>query len=263
MNKNIKYDNVREAILEKIKTGKEKMRPHWFFAFKTFGLVVLFIISFGIGLFVFSAIPFLITKSGSSMFAPFGFVGFRFMLLSLPWMIIILFVLLMFLAEKIANRFDFVYKRPVIISASVLLGVIIISGLVIAKAELHERAFNFAERNELPILPMFYHRYDPQRMSEVYLGTYIEAEDAGFTIVNDEDKLLHVLVSDDTKMPFGMVFKEGDSVMVLGDIDDDTITAFGVRIAGDDFYRLNRKTFPATSSLPFDPRGPRAFLKVK
>ena len=94
---------------------------------------------------------------------------------------------------------------------------------------MHQRISSFMERNEVPVFAPLYRGAKYERPEGLVVGVITEVTDTGFSLESDRDGEVDVVITDDTRMKPGTVPVIGEAVMVFGDHDGDTITAFGVR----------------------------------
>lgn len=221
-------DSVQDKVMNAIREGKVRMRPRWHFvALSTLLalsiLVLGFIIVSTIGFFVF-----LLRESGAWFAPSFGLRGWIVLFLSIPWGAVALFAVLIALLEYLARCYKLVYRRPLFLSAVVLVLFSFVGGILIEP--LHHRIGRFARDDMLPpVLNGMYqppfHLHDPS----VERGVII-AGDARIFVMLTDDGTTTVRVSPHTRLPRGSDFAVGDTVIVMGDRSaTGTIEAFGIR----------------------------------
>ncbi len=222
--------SIRDAIMEKIKTGQETMRPKWQFIL----ISALFITSLAIGvlvlIFIASFIFFTLDINGFWFLPIFGLRGIGTFFSSLPWLLILLGIVLAILLEVLARRFSFVYHRSLlyILAAGILL--IIVLSLIISHTSLHKSFNSMAGRGRLPIVGPIYRNFGPRSDRGVNTGVISEITDDGFKMDDRQGDVLSVIVTPETVFPSGVDFQKSDQVIVLGVQSDHTVKASGISI---------------------------------
>lgn len=246
---NQQQKNIKDAVLEKIKSGQIKMRPKLYFILKTIlaaggiiavGVFVILLISF---------INFHLRTSGIGYLPGFGFRGFGVYLKLLPWFLIFISVVSILVLEILAKRFNFVYRRPIFYSLLAIILIALIGGFIIEKTPLHPKLLLQAREGKLPLAGPVYRDFGMSMFHDVQRGVVEEVSENSFRIRALDGRLLTVVLSSDTRFPFGTEVKEGDTVVVMGEREDDTVRAFGIRKIDDQFRAFERRP-PKPRPLP-------------
>lgn len=233
--------SVRDTVLEKIKDGKTRMRPRWYFILQTALVAVGAVILFIALLYVASFIHFVLYRNGVWFITVFGWRGVEIFLVSLPWVFILSSVIFIFLLETLVNHFSFGYRKPLLYSLLVIIVVVMTSSIVISQTSLHEDLNKRAWTGELPVVGQLYRDYDRQQNRNVHIGAIGEITEYGFNMKDRQGGTLTVIVTPETSFPLGLDFQKGDYVVVLGELDNGTTTvqAFGIRTVNDDLRMRN------------------------
>jgi len=227
-------------VLEKIKSGQIKIRPKIYFILKTiliiggvlgFGVLVIFLISF---------IRFHLRASGIWYLPGFGFRGLGIYLKLLPWFLIFICLLLILILEILAKRFSFVWRRPIFYSLLAIILIALIGGFIIEKTPLHPNLLLQAREGRLPFAGPMYRDFGMPSFKDVQRGVVEEVIENGFKIRTFDDQLLTIVLIRDMRFPFKEEIKQGDSVVVMGEREDDTVRAFGIRKIEDYFRTFER-----------------------
>jgi len=244
---NQEQKSIEEVVLNKIKSGEVKMRPKIYFVLKTtlIALSVFVVILFV--LYLVSFIVFTMRASGAWFLPGFGPLGARTFLFSLPWILILIAVILIVALEVFAKHFTFVYRRPIVYSMLIIIALVLLGGFIIERTSFHPDLFWRAREGHLPLMGRIYR--DPNMMVEpqnVHHGVVSELTEEGFRLKKSNDEILNVVVSGETQFPFEKEIKEGDIVVVMGERNDDTVQAFGVRRINDelDIFQRRPPRFP-------------------
>ena len=211
-----------------IREGKVHMRPRWHFVlFSTLIALGILIIGlaliYAIGLFIF-----LLHESGAWFAPSFGPRGWVALLVSIPWVVVLLFVAFIVLLEYLARRYEFVYRRPLIVSGLGLTLIVLAGGFLIEP--LHHRIEHEGPGMLPPPLSGLYrppfHLHDPSVMR----GVIVAGDSHKFVMLNDDGATSTVVVAPGTRLPLGADFETGDTVIVMGERSaSGTIQAFGIR----------------------------------
>lgn len=245
--------SISENVLDKIKKGEIKMRPKLYFILKmillTLGVIIFFLLTFSL----VSFIVFTLRANGVWFLPGFGLPGIRAFFVSLPWILILIVLPLILILELLAKKFAFVYRRPIVYSILAIIVVVIIGGFFINRTQFHPALFREAQKGGLPVVGKFYRDFGMPRFRNVHHGLVSEMTDNGFLLETPKGEVLTVIVASDTRFPFNEDIKENDIVVVLGDRDDHTVRAFGVRKVDDEFDILPQRRGPAPSPMPGRP----------
>jgi len=226
--------SLRGDIMDVIQKRGIQMRPRWHFvAFSVFAIVGIFLVVLTL-LYVASLAVFFMRESGVWFVPAFGVRGWYALLRSLPWLLILLIVVFVILLEVLVQRYSFVYKKPLVASVLGVALLVACGGFFIGRTSLHRELFRHARHNELPFpFGLWYQApFRIPRSGEVHHGTIVATSSNGFVItdIDDEEGTSTVIITPQTRLPYGADFSDGDSVVVFGDrIATDTVRAFGVR----------------------------------
>lgn len=218
----------KDNIIKKITQGEVTMQPRWHFVLRTLLFVALLCIVATLAMYFLSFAVFALQKTGV-LFAPgFGFRGIGFFLWSSPWFLISLTGIFLLLLYILIKHFSFSYKRPLLYSMLAVILFVICTASLIHHFAMHDRFLSFTERNNLPGFTPLYHRFE-KRPEGMIAGTVTQIQDTGFVVITDTKEVLTIVVTQDTKVPPQVEFKEGDMVFVFGDRHEDVLTAFGIK----------------------------------
>ncbi len=254
MTNHLQNSALAQKILEKLKSDKVKMRPKIYFILKAVLIILGILVVALFVLYLLSFIVFVMRANGIWYLHSFGFPGIRASLTLLPWLLIFISVLLIFVLEVLLKRFSFAYRRPVFYS---LLGIIIFAALgsfIIDRTSFHPAMFSRAQKGTFPIGGPLSREFGMAKSRDVHRGIVSEIIDNGFVLKTPDGSNLSVIITPETRFPLGTDIKEGDSVIVFGKRDDGTVKAFGIRKAGDNFnIPPTPRSFP---SPPHHMKGP-------
>lgn len=225
----LQHNPLREQVLGAIKSGGTKMKPKWHFILRTAlflsGCLLVFLLLVylvSLGLFVLDEHQLWVVPS-------FGFRGIFLFLFSLPWLLIALVLIFLALLQLLVRHYSFAYSRPLFYSALGVLGIVIVGSIVVRQVGFHKNVFEYSTRHHLPLAEPFYQRVEFQENSHVYRGTISQMQEKVFFLKSRSEDVFEVHITPLTRFPRGVDFVVGDEVIVVGDRNDNTIEAYGVR----------------------------------
>lgn len=228
MNENSPNNSIHDKILSAIKSGEVKARPKWYFYAQSV-LMAAGVILTGVALlFLASFIVFALRQNGG-WFAPgFGFFGLHVFLTAMPWLLLVAVLGLLWLLESLLRRYQFSYQRPMLYSF-VGIGLLVSVGtIVLSTARLHENLLERARHHQLMFAEPFYRQYGMPDLNNLTRGMILNKINTGYKIETASEDIFNVLISPQTRLPYGYNFIPGDVVVVIGQRDDGTIQALGV-----------------------------------
>jgi hypothetical protein len=227
---------IRQGVMDAIKKGNVQMRPRWhFILISTLAALGVFIVLLTL-LYLVSLSLFLLRDNGSWFAASFGGRGWFSLLRSIPWVLVLFSVVFIAILEVLVRRYRFVYRKPLLLSAVVILLVVLVGGFAIAQTSFHRQMELEAYHHQLPgplaLVSLAYGA--PFRMPpppDVYHGTILATSTDGF-VMDDENGAgtTTVRITSKTRLPYGQDFSVGSEVVVIGDtVASGTVEAFGMR----------------------------------
>ncbi len=232
----------KDQILEKIKSEELKMKPKMHFVFKS----ALYIISLILGtiflIYLLSFLLYFFNAQSLEHTRDFGFYGLKIFLVSLPWIIIILSLILFIILEILVRHFKFGYKKPIIYSLSAIIIFMSLTSLVIAKTSLHNNLNNASLKQKLPVMQNLYNKYSNVELMHRGVARDVKPErfilekrehdnsnDDGEHEYEKEEKYI-VIITERTRLKPGVKINDGDTVIVVGREHDDEIIAEGIHL---------------------------------
>lgn len=244
MNQEEKKSILVQKVLEKIKSGKVKMKPKIYFILKSIFFILGILITGLFVLYFVSFIFFVLRASGVWYLSLFGFVGFHTALKLLPWFLILLVLILIIVLEILVKHFAFAYRRPVLYSLVVIIILTLLGSFIIAQTKFHSEIFKRTQTMPPPFFGPMYHRFSMPKFQNLHRGVVLEKTENGFQLETFRGEILKVIISQRTQFPFEKDIREGDNVIVLGRRDDNTIQAFGIHKVRDELNIFPRRHSP-------------------
>jgi len=133
MNNNEEKNSIKNRILSEIKKGDIKMHPRVYFVLKSIIYIGIAVLLFVFISYLTSYGIFYLENNGIRFLFKTGFNGFSVLLHVLPWVLIVLFLIILYLIEKVIKKFNFTYKRPLIYSFLFVVVLAVIFGFILHK----------------------------------------------------------------------------------------------------------------------------------
>ncbi|MEK7077149.1 MAG: hypothetical protein AAB967_02865 [Patescibacteria group bacterium] len=235
---------IGEEVLRKIKSGAVRMRPKWHFALRAALFAAGAVIVFLALLYLVSFTLFALRRSGVLFVPAFGAPGWYAFLASVPWVLVLAAVIFIFILEALVRHYSFAHRRPLLYSLLAIVLLVLLGGFFAERAQMHGRFMRYAEERRMPFARGFYREFGMPHLREIHRGAITSLASSGLVMMDQEGETFTIAITPRTRLPFGMDFAEGDSVVVFGPRKDGMIDAFGIR-----------EITPDTMDMPF--RGPR------
>ncbi len=232
-----KNTSLHQSVMDAIHKGHVRMRPRWHFVLLSVlgvsGVLILLLAA----LYASSLGVFFLRDSGVWFTPSFGPRGWFDLLHSIPWILVLLTVVFIVVLELLVRRYAFVYKKPLLTSALLILLFVVLGGVGIGVTPFHRTLMISARQGDLPP-PIDFLYGDAMRMPpppEVYRGVIVDMAPERIMIVDpDRAGTTTVVFSPRTRLPYGADFSVGETVVIIGDVDaSGTLEAFGIRDADD------------------------------
>ena len=233
---NSNNENIKQQVLDAIKSGAVKQRPHWYFVLRGIlvgtGIAIVLCLAF----YLASFILFMLRQSGVWFAPSFGLRGWFAFFRSLPWLLIGFSIIFIAALEIMVRRYAFAYREPLSYSILGIVGVVFLGSVIVFETSLHRSLFVQAERRDLPPpIASFYRDYLEQRFDDVHPGLVVATTSAGFILQELYDNATaSVVVASDTSLPSRIGIAPSDTVVVFGSEASNVIQAVGIRKVGSD-----------------------------
>ena len=220
-------DTMKEKVLTAIETRNVSMRSRSYFLIRTALWIAGTLLVFVLTLYLTSFAAFVFRGNGLHLLPQLGPQGWGTLLLSLPWLVLLSLFVVFVILQILSTHFSFVYKRPLVHTILGSIFILVIGSVAIAQTALHERAYRLSEEGRLPFGGPLYSGAMHDR-DDMHIGTITTLTDSSFILAHRNGETYHVIITDTTRLP-RRTLENGDVVIVLGDDEDDVITAFGIR----------------------------------
>jgi hypothetical protein len=245
--------NIKEDVLALIKKGDTVMRPRWHFVSKTvlFTLAILFLV---VAVpYLMSFVVFLLIRTGLLFVPAFGFSGVQVLLLSLPWLLILISVAMIIGLEALLKKYPFTYKKPLVYSLFLILAVAVAGGFLFSKIGAHERLYRLVENRQMPGSGrvLILGGLNGEASDHVTPGIISAVGQSQLDLLTAEEETYTVVIGPKTQLPKGGPLLVGDNVIVLGEKEGFMIKAVGVKkFSKDGRGNFFRPAFPREMERP-------------
>jgi hypothetical protein len=222
-------NQLRDQVLARIKSGSVKMKPRFRFVLRALLLISGLVIAALLVLYLISFVFFMWRANSVWLTPAFGLRGLGIFIMSLPWVLLLFIIFFVLILEILVRHFSFGYRRPLLYSVFGILMVLGLTGFILAQTPLHRGLWESAENEQLPLAGPLYRGLRGDLPDDLHNGIVLTQTEQGFDMQSFEEEILSVQISQQTRLPFGAEFIPGDMVMVIGDLEDGVIKAFGVR----------------------------------
>jgi len=222
---------LSEKILHEIETKKIKTRPKWHFIMLSSAALIGGILLWLTIIYLVSFIFFVLDYSGVWFIPVFGSKSWYTFLLSMPWILIILLIILFFILESFIHRSRFINKKPLIYSLLATFFVVFITSYAITKTSLHEQLLKSADKHTLPIAGPFYRKFGHQKLKRVHSGIIRKLEPPNKLLLQKfDEELIRVFITEHTRLPRGKNFQIGEKIVIFGKkTEKNELEAFGIQ----------------------------------
>jgi hypothetical protein len=231
-------------VLKAIQSGTVSMRPKWHFAVSTAFLIAGIVLAALAAIYLASFILFILRDTGVLFVPGFGLVGLGAFFWSLPWLMIAMAAVFLILLHILIRRYAFSYGRPLFYSAMSIVGFVVVGGVVLAKTSLHPELSGRAEQHRLVLGQGLYQDYGHRPPKHVHLGLVTAVVDVGYHMQGRFNDQLTIILTPKTRFPFGKHIVVGDMILVVGERQEHSITAIGIRTISEDMLPPRRGRLP-------------------
>ncbi len=225
--KHKKDDNkqsIGKRVMAELESGRIKMKPRWYFVMKSALLgvfVVLLLLSL---IYLGSLVIFVFRANDLFLISQFGWTGWRLVLSSFPWYLVIGAAVLIVVIELTAKRSTFVYRRPLIYS---LLLIIIFSSLgswAVERTTINRSLSDLAQARDVPVAGRLYERLSDLQIERVHKGRLVRKQPGDWFLELDSGEAVVLDISTIEQGRRQLTEMEsGQRIIVIGDRIDDTI----------------------------------------
>ena len=231
----IKNTDIKKAVLNKIEINSIKPHSKFYFTLQNALLILAIIVIFLILLFITSSIFFTLKTSELWFLPVFGIRGIEIFITNFPWILVFIIIIFTILLETLANRFNFVFLRPLSYSISAIVFIVVVFGFFLNNTPLHSFIYKKAKQGNFPIVKPFYDDLTKPNPVNFNPGTALdEIKDNIFHIELANKIRISVRILKDTKIRPGFEIYKGQRLLIIGVINNGVIEAEAIDSAPTD-----------------------------
>lgn len=137
---------LQERVLASIRSGKAAMRPRWHFVLKA--------ILLGVGVCIVGLLLLFLASLSFWRFHEAQRLSVELVLLSIIFIVVL---------EVLVRRYAFAWRRPLLVSALLILVAALLFGFGLSRTRLHPGLYNYTQRHRLPGPGYLYRHFGPPR----------------------------------------------------------------------------------------------------
>lgn len=221
-------EKVHSDIISKIKSGEVTMHSRTFLLWRTtfWALAVLLLVA--AAAFLVSFVVFILQASGVWDLPGFGLHGTGEFLMYFPWLFIPAVLLFAWLTEVFVRKYSLAYRLPVLyvaLGSLVLIGAV---SLAVLATPLHQKLFESAENEGLPVVGAMYRFFGQSHPDDFYVGKVASTSPDGCILVMRDGQSVNVAVASSTQM-YGGSLRLGDLVEIVGEESSGSVEAVDIK----------------------------------
>lgn len=214
-------DTLRQNILDKIKNEDIKMTPRQFFFMKWFTMLVTSVFFLMLGFYIFAYIVFLFIDNGLVYMPIFSQQGLINFIIEIPWTLVLLGLLSIFLFSITSKTFYKIYRKPFLTFFFTILAIIILSHLIFVESGAMNYLKQEAYNGHLQLVPDKFLQFRDSQTGTVFVG-YVVATTTNSIIVRDRRNEIFELIPE-SAIDFNM-FSVGQRINAYGQRDGSKIS---------------------------------------
>lgn len=231
---NIQKVDLKEKVLDRIKSGNVHMKSKAHFVLKIFLIVFVVILILVVSAFIISYVIFSLKTSGQFSLLGFGTRGVMNFIIGFPWLIFLADCLLLVVLDYLLKNFRFGYHSPKVYLFLGTFAFIMGIGLIIELTPLHGTILRLTEEKHLPFFDGFYGGIRKSHSGiGLFHGTVVSVDGNSFTIKYSDFDLDRDNMEIKVDVPNGSnatsSLKINDTVFVAGSIINGEIQAYGLQ----------------------------------
>jgi hypothetical protein len=204
---------LEKLVMGKIKSGQVKLKSKYLFVAEKLGLGTAFGLTVVLSALFFNLILFYMKETDNLKYLSFGRDGIFAFLETFPYLIVVLFIILMVLASYLITKSESLYKR----SYSHLVIFLILSIMFIGGMLTYTNVANEIERESLKEGPGRFFRplIGPPDIRERGVSGLVYEKGEGYIIVKTPRGLINVSLSSDNRVESAL--EEGKFIIAIGE----------------------------------------------
>lgn len=227
-------NDIRAKVLSAIEKGTVCMKPRWQFVLAGIAAATVAFILFSAVVYALSLGIFLMRQDGSWFAPQFGGPGWLTFIIAIPLQIVLFALIFVAVLQYVLKRLDLGHRHSVVAIFSGLAALSLVGAFIAAQTPLHHRFDKESHHQGGPFafMEMWYGKPDGRRSPpRMYRGTIVSSGLGEIVLaMPGAGGTTTVIITPRTRLPSGADFKQGDTLVVMGDeVSTGTVRAFGLQ----------------------------------
>ncbi len=221
---------IEDRIISKIEKGEVKMKPKSYFILRSILFVFSLLLLTLFLLYIGSLIMFVLRINDIFLLRGMGLKGVRAIFISFPWYLVFLSLFLITLVQFFSSRYPLIYRRPLLFSFIAILLFSILGSFLVEISSLHHYFFKKAQKQEMFMGGGIYRNLGDIDLDYRYFGIVLSIDGTDIVMKKDNEKNINVEITRETRGKRMLQnIRVGSQIVVIGEIDDDSIRAHAIR----------------------------------
>ena len=198
--------DLSKKINQRLENEHVKMRSRWFFIVEKLGLEGALLLSILLSTICFVVVLYVMQQNGVFEFIEFGFSGLIVVIKNIPFDILAVAFLFIFIANIIVKQFDLSYRKPFYIFSCAILSLITVFSFLSYWTGLTHAIFNDKSDN---VVANIYQKKITHMPSTNYaiIGKIVESKDNVYLLRTPQNQLVMVRISEPNTLSNGQIVK--------------------------------------------------------
>lgn len=228
-------EKLENSIMGKIKSGQVKLKSKYIFLAEKLGLGTAFALSVLLSILFFNLIFFYLKETDNLKYLSFGKFGIFAFLESFPYLLVVVFILLIILSGYLLTRSDVSYKKPFGYLAVGMVVLIMIFGGFLTYTNLGQNMEKQARMGNEPVRTFFKPLTDVRNNG---IAGIVFEEGDGYLIIQTPQGLRRIETKNVENIP---EIEKGQFIITVGNGGEFNFTATKIKIANkEDMPAINR-----------------------
>lgn len=197
MQENNQNNEIKNNILDRIKKEEIKMTPRQFFFMKSLTMFVTSVFFLILATYVFAYVIFLFIDNGIIYIPIFSESGLINFIVEIPWTLVFLGLLSIFLFSITSKTFYKIYRKPFLTFFFTILAIIIISQLIIVQTGTMKFLKEEAYKDHIQLVPNKFLEFRSSQTGSIFVG-YVVATTSNSIIIRDRQNNSVELLNENT-----------------------------------------------------------------
>lgn len=229
-------EKIESGVMEKIKSGKIKLRSRYLFLAERLGLGSAFIFSLLLAILFFTFLLSYLRASDNLIYLSFGSRGLLAFLQSFPYILVSSFIIFIFIAGFIIKKSQIYYQKPFINLILFSLSFVILIGSLMSFTSIREKF----ENHPFSCQGFGYFSGSPEQINTRGLAGRVVGLDSQFIIIQTPQQLINLTIPLMSPEQL-MALEPGQFIIAVGERRDNEFIAEQFRLINDNDMRIIRR----------------------